>query len=191
MKKIAFPSLLLLALPTLAHAHTGHADPGGLSHGLLHPVGGLDHILAMVAIGLWAVQLGGRALWLVPAAFLATLLVGGALGIENFALPLVEPGILASVLILGLLITFAARVPLLATVPLVGAFGVFHGFAHGAEMPMAISSLAYSVGFLIASAGLIVTGMGVAIGLQSAARASLIRPIGATIAAIGTAFIFI
>lgn len=191
MKKIAFPTLLLFALPTLAHAHSGHLDSGGLSHGLLHPVGGLDHILAMVAIGLWAAQLGGRALWVVPAAFLSTLFIGGALGIENLALPLVEPGILASVLVLGLLITFAARVPLLATIPLVAAFGVFHGFAHGAEMPATLSSLTYSTGFLLTSAGLIATGMALAAGLQSAARASLVRPIGATIAAIGAALILI
>ncbi len=191
MKKFAFPTLLLFALPTLVHAHTGHTDSGGLSHGLLHPVGGLDHILAMVAIGLWAVQLGGRALWVVPAAFLTTLFVGGAMGIENVALPLVEPGILASILILGLLIAFAARVPLAATVPIVAAFGILHGFAHGAEMPVTVSGLAYSTGFIIASTGLIVTGMAFAAGLRSTANATMIRPIGAAIAAIGAAIIFI
>ncbi len=191
MKKFAFPSLLLLGLPTLAHAHVGHGDPGGFSHGLMHPIGGLDHILAMIAIGLWAVQLGGRALWIFPVTFLSTLFLGGILGIEGFALPFIEPGILASVLVLGLLITFAARLPLAATIPLIAAFGIFHGFAHGAEMPVTISSLAYSAGFLLASTGLIVAGMALAAALHGAARASLIRPIGAAIAALGAAFIFI
>src|SRR4051794_14835334 len=101
----------LMALPTAALAHTGHMEPGGFMHGFEHPLGGLDHLLAMVAVGLWAAQVGGRALWALPAAFVASMVLGGFAGMEGLLLPSVELGILGSVLVLGGLVAFQPRLP--------------------------------------------------------------------------------
>src|SRR5581483_9875318 len=130
------PLMLFFILPTLAQAHPGM--PGhthGFSNGFSHPLTGLDHICAMVAVGLWAAQRGGRALWLVPATFVFVMIVGGVFGMGHAGIPCVEQGIAASVLILGILITAAIRLPLAASAAIVGLFALFHGYAHGAEMP--------------------------------------------------------
>ncbi|HEX8311759.1 MAG TPA: HupE/UreJ family protein [Chthoniobacteraceae bacterium] len=171
----------LTLLPNLAHAHPGH-DTAGLAEGFAHPLLGLDHILAMLAVGLWAVQLGGRAFWVVPASFVTSMILGGALGISGMALPFAEQGILASVLILGLLIAAAARLPLVASAVLVGAFSIFHGFAHGAEMPIDASGLSYGGGFVAATA--LLHGAGIAAGLMARqfAQAQWIRAAGGAIA---------
>src|ERR1035437_488964 len=137
-------SLILLALvfiPSLAQAHPGH-NPGW-ANGLLHPVSGLDHICAMIAVGLWAAQRSGRAIWIVPLTFVSVMALGGLLGMNGVRVPLVEQGIAASVLVLGLLIAAAVRLPLAASVLVVGIFAVFHGYAHGAEMPPTASGLTY------------------------------------------------
>ena len=127
-------TLSLVFAPMLAHAHPGH-DASGFSAGVAHPVHGLDHILAMVAVGLWAAQLGGRAKWLVPASFISVMAIGGALGMAGMPLPFAEQGIFASVLILGVLIAAAVRLPLAASMAIVGLFALCHGHAHGLEMP--------------------------------------------------------
>jgi urease accessory protein len=148
-------------LPTAALAHTGIGAAGGFAHGFWHPIGGLDHVLAMVAVGAFAVRLGGRALWLVPAAFVAMMAAGGFAGMERIQLPFVEIGIAVSVVVLGLSVAFQWKLPVAAASALVGLFATFHGYAHGSEMPVDASGLGYAAGFMLATASLHVAGIGV------------------------------
>jgi urease accessory protein len=141
----------------------------------MHPVTGLDHVLAMVAVGILAALLGGRAIWLVPASFVAMAAVGGLLGVQGVPVPFVEFGISASVVLLGLAIALQARLPLGWTVGLVGLFGLYHGYAHGAEMPADASGFAYGVGFLAATAMLHIAGIGLGLGIAHMARRSATR----------------
>lgn len=150
-------------LPRAALAHTGHGDTGGFAHGFMHPIGGLDHVLAMVAVGLYAALLGGRALWLVPATFIGVMAIGGALGIAGYPLPYTEVGIALSVVVLGLAVALRISLPVLAAMALVGVFAIFHGLAHGAEMPQDASGYVYAAGFLLATGFLHCAG--IAIGL--------------------------
>jgi urease accessory protein len=172
--------VITLALsPALAHAHPGH-EVSGFVPGVEHPLMGLDHLLAMIAVGLWAAQLGGRARWAVPASFVGVMSLGGALAMSGWTLPGVEQGILASVLVLGVLVAAAVRLPVAASASLVGAFALFHGFAHGAKMPPNASGLAYGAGFALATAAL--HALGLAFGsLKQAAPA--LRLSGAAVAA--------
>jgi urease accessory protein len=147
--------------PGAALAHTGAGDAHGFAHGLLHPVTGLDHVLAMVMVGVLAWQMGGTARWLVPAAFVALMAAGGALGIAGVAVPMVELGITLSVIVLGAVVALGLRAPVLAAVALVGAFAVFHGHAHGAEMPENAGGLAYGAGFMLGTALLHLAGLGI------------------------------
>jgi urease accessory protein len=133
-----------------AYAHPGH-PPTGFVSGLGHPFLGVDHLLAMIAIGLWAAQQGGRALWAVPSAFAGAMVLGGTLAWSGWALPHVETGIALSVLILGLLIASLRNVPLLAGMTLAGVFALFHGYAHGLEIPQATSPVFYAAGFVLAT----------------------------------------
>jgi urease accessory protein len=180
-----FAAVIVFA-PALAQAHPGHAPGAGFMHGFAHPMTGLDHLLAMLAVGLWAAQLGGRATWLVPAAFVSVMTFGAGLGMSGVHLPLVEQGIIASVFVLGLLIATAARLPLAASAALVGVFALFHGFAHGAEMPVSASGLAYASGFALATVALHVIGFLAG----RATRVEWVRWAGAAIAvaAIGLAW---
>jgi len=170
--------LLALADPAAAHPAAG----SGFAAGLSHPFSGLDHVLAMVAVGLWAAQLGGRAVWLVPAAFVGMMLVGGALGALPVALPAVELGILASVLLLGLMVALSVRLPLALGMALVGVFALCHGHAHGTEMPLAATAATYAIGFAAATAAL--HGIGLGLGLALRSRPA-VRWGGAGIAAAG------
>jgi urease accessory protein len=146
-----------------AFAHPGH-PLNGVAGGAAHPFSGMDHILAMLAVGIWAAQLGGRALWLVPCAFVALMAGGGALGMSvGHPLPGIESGIAASVLVLGLLVAMAVRAPLYISVPLVGFFALFHGFAHGTEMTAGASTMSYAAGFMFATAAL--HAVGIALGV--------------------------
>jgi urease accessory protein len=153
-------------IPTVANAHTGVGDPTGFLHGLEHPIGGLDHILAMLAVGLWAAQIGGKALWLIPGAFVLTMTGSSVLG--HFGLPIsgVEQGILASDFILGLLLLFATRLPLAVSVGIVSILAIFHGYAHGAEMPETASGLTYGIGFIISTAALHLAGIGMGLAID-------------------------
>jgi len=163
--RIAAAAAVLIAMTGAAAAHPGHADAGGFTHGFLHPLGGFDHVLAMVAVGLYAALLGGRALWLVPATFVAVMALGGALGAAGYALPSVEIGIALSVVVLGAVVALRVSLPTLAAMALVGVFAFFHGHAHGAEMPQNALGYAYASGFLLATAALHCTG--IAIGLAA------------------------
>lgn len=190
MKKFSLLLAALLLAPTLAQAHTGVGDTNGFAHGFGHPLTGLDHLLAMIAVGLWAAQIGGRALWAVPLSFVSVMAVGGVLGIAGVPVPFVEQGIATSVLLLGLMIAFAVRMPLGFSVPLVALFAICHGHAHGAEMPASASGLAYAVGFMIATAFLHCIGIGLGILIQRYTAAPVLRLAGAAIAVIGVTFFF-
>jgi len=178
-------SLALFAAitPASAFAHTGVADANGFAHGVMHPVGGLDHILAMVAVGMFAAYLGGRALWLVPATFLAMMAVGGLLGLEAVDLPFVETGIAASVVVLGLALAMRWTPPIAGAMALAGAFALFHGHAHGEEIPADASGLGYASGFMLATALLHAIGIGLGV-IGAEARVAL-RVGGGAIAAAG------
>ncbi len=164
-------ALAFALLPGAADAHTGIGATAGFSHGFMHPFGGVDHLLAMVAVGMLAAQWGGRALWLLPASFLTTMAAGGALGMTGIALPHVEIGIGLSVVVLGLLVALGVRLPLAAAMLLVPLFAIFHGHAHGAEMPADGSGVAYGFGFLAATALLHVAGIGAGLALAIYDRA--------------------
>ncbi|WP_026362953.1 HupE/UreJ family protein [Methylopila sp. M107] len=156
------PALGLAAalVPSIAFAHTGHGDTVGFAAGAGHPVDGLDHVLAMVMVGVFAFQLGGRAVWLVPATFVGVMAAGGALGMAGVNLPFVETAIALSVIVLGAAVAFGVKAPVAAAMALVGAFAVFHGYAHGAEMPGAAGGAAYAAGFMLATAALHALGVG-------------------------------
>lgn len=164
-----------------AAAHGLDAAGGGFAAGFGHPLLGLDHLLAMIAVGLWASQLGGRGLWQVPAAFVVMLAVGAGLALAGVPLPAVEPGIMASLLVLGLLVAFAVRLPTAAGMALVALFALCHGHAHGAEMPAAASAWLYGGGFVLATAALHATGAV----LGWAASPRLTRAAGAAVAGLG------
>jgi len=153
--------------------------------GVEHPFSGLDHILAMVAVGLWAAQLGGRALWSIPLTFVLTMAAGGALGFLGVPLPMVELGIASSVVVLGVLVALASRLPLAVSMVLVGLFALFHGYAHGAEMAAESSALWYGLGFMLATATLHAIGIGMALAAGRGVPARLVRVGGAAIAASG------
>ncbi|MFG1190293.1 HupE/UreJ family protein [Xanthobacter flavus] len=158
--RTAAAAAALTLLPQFAFAHTGVGDVHGFSHGFAHPLGGLDHLLAMVTVGIFAWQLGGRAVWAVPATFVGLMAVGGALGISGIDVPFVELGIALSVIVLGGVVAFGVKAPLAAAMAMVGFFAIFHGHAHGAEMPADASGLAYGLGFMSATALLHVAGLG-------------------------------
>ncbi len=178
---------LLLLSSQAALAHPGHGDAAGLAQGFSHPLSGADHLLAMVAVGLLAAARGGRALWAVPLAFLGMMAVGGVLGAAGIALPFVETGIGLSVIAFGLAAAFGAGLPLAAALALVGAFAVFHGHAHGAEMPETASGLAYGLGFLAASALLHLAGIGLGLVAGRVAHGRALPFAGAAVAVAGVA----
>jgi urease accessory protein len=155
-------ALLLAAASSAALAHTESGQATGFLTGLLHPVSGLDHVLAMVAVGLWGAQLGAPAIWLLPVTFPMVMALGGVLGLLGMPLPGVELGIAASAILLGAAVMTERRPPLLAAVVLVGFFAVFHGHAHGTELPPGQSGLLYSLGFVVATGCL--HAIGIAIG---------------------------
>ena len=140
-------TLFVAATPALAH--TGVGSVSGFSAGFGHPIGGLDHVLAMVAVGILAAQLGGKSAWLVPASFVTMMVIGGILGINGVHVPFVELGIVGSVIILGAVIALGRELPMGLAMALVGLFAIFHGHAHGTEMPMDASGLEYAFGFII------------------------------------------
>ena len=182
LKRI-FGTLALLLTPAIAFAHPGHGD-NGLIAGISHPLGGLDHLLAMLAVGLWAAQQQGAARWVLPCTFVGTLLMGGLLGFEGLNLPALESGIAASVLALGLAVALAVRPPLSVAVAATALFALFHGVAHGLELPDMSSPWTYAAGFVVATAALHAAGYAVVRVLPQAA-APLVRVAGAASAVTG------
>jgi urease accessory protein len=165
IRRESLPTLTLLILastllaPASVSAHNPAGVAGGFLSGFLHPLTGIDHILAMVAVGIWGAQLGAPAIWALPVAFPLVMSVGGAMGVRGVPLAGVEIGIAASALLLGLMVFTEARPSLVAAALIVGFFAIFHGYAHGTELPRAANPLAYGVGFVLATGMLHVSGI--------------------------------
>ena len=174
-------SMMGVAMPALAH--TGGHAASGLVDGFAHPFAGLDHMLAMVAVGLFAAVLGGRALWAVPASFVSMMLVGGIMGFTGIEIPAVEAGIALSVVIFGAVLAAGVRCVISVAVMLAGMFAIFHGRAHGAEMPMEAAAGLYCLGF--ASATILLHGAGLAVGTVLSHRQMIHRWAGAGISIAG------
>jgi urease accessory protein len=175
MKLSRFLALAVFTLPVLAQAHPGHEGhelTWDFASGAVHPLLGWDHLLAMVAVGIWAAQLGGRSRWLVPTAFVGVMIIGATFGHAGFAFAGVEQSIAASVLILGLLITSAAKMSAPASAAVVGAFALFHGVAHGAAMPVSANGLSYGFGFVASTVFLHVMGFALGLALKSHKQAT-------------------
>jgi urease accessory protein len=174
MKRAAVTTfvIFLILAPAAALAHPGHDGKGGLVHGFVHPVTGIDHVLAMIAVGVLAALYGGRALWLVPMSFLFVIAAAGAIGIAGIPVQIVEAGIGLSIVVLGLMIAFQTEPPTLVAMAIVGFFALFHGYTHGSEMPNGLAGLSFATGFLIATALLLSAGAGLGLLLQ---RRSLSR----------------
>lgn len=180
--------VLLLASDAFAHVRGGEA--GGFSSGFMHPISGLDHVLAMVAVGLWGAQLGAPAMWLLPVAFPLVMAIGGFLGFVGVHIPGVEVGIALSALLLGAAVAVSLRPPLAASIALVCVFAIFHGHAHGTELPPGQDALLYSVGFVVATGCL--HALGIAIGTMNRWTwgGATLRVLGAGIALGGTLFLW-
>jgi len=174
--------LSLLAAP--AYAHIGVGDTSSFAAGIAHPLFGLDHLVVMIAVGAWAALKGGRALWAWPISFVSVMLIGGGLGMAGMAVPFVEPAILASVVALGLFVALAVDLPVWVGGAIVGLFALFHGHAHGTEIPVSAGGLDYAAGFALATAGLHLVGIAMAAGFGGRFRV-LARAAGAVSAAVG------
>ena len=182
--------IFLLLLPATASAHTEGGAVGGFISGFKHPVTGLDHIVAMVAVGLWGAFLGGRAMWLLPVVFPVVMAFGGALGVMGVPIPFVEKGIALSGIILGLMVAFAARPSLKYAAIIVGIFAIFHGHAHGTELPTAANPMTYAVGFVISTGLLHLSGIALGLLTRWPWGKVVVRIGGAAIALIGVGFLF-
>jgi urease accessory protein len=174
---------LLVAVATPAFAHVGDHAMSGFFSGFLHPFGGIDHTLAMLGVGLFAAALGAQALWALPISFIGMMLIGGGIGLLDLDIPAMESGIAASVFILGAIVALGWRWSASAAVALVGVFAVFHGYAHGAEIPAGADAVVYGLGFSLASMTLHIAGS--AIGLLALRSRVIVRLAGASIAATG------
>lgn len=190
MRQILSAFILVAAslAATPAFAHSGHGT-SSLAAGLAHPFNGLDHLLAMIGVGLWAMQLGGRNLWAVPLAFVATMAVGACGSLLGLPLPQVELGIAGSVVAIGLLVGFGAKLPSGMAAALVALFAFFHGHAHGSELPEAASALGYGLGFVISTT--LLHGIGLSLGFVPGrwAKPGLARSAGFVSAALGGAWL--
>ncbi|HYN60309.1 MAG TPA: HupE/UreJ family protein [Rubrivivax sp.] len=181
-------ALLAAGWAQAAFAHVQQAEAAGLLTGLLHPVSGLDHVLAMVAVGLWGGQLGMPAIWVLPVAFPLVMALGGLLGFLGAPVPGVEVGIAASAIVLGAAVAFELRAPLVVAALLVGCLAIFHGHAHGTELPPGQSALLYSMGFVIATGCLHALGIGIGTVHSRPWGRQLLRVAGAAVAAGGAFF---
>ena len=190
MKRAAVTTFVIFFVfaPAAALAHPGHDGAGGLAHGFFYPLTGIDHVLAMIAVGVLAAQYGGRALWLVPVSFLVAMAAAGAIGMAGIPVQIVEAGIGLSVVILGLMIAFQIKPPRLVAMVVVGFFALFHGYAHGSEMPGGLAGLSFAAGLLGATALLLGAGVGLGLLLQRRTLSRrLIQAGGGAMALVGIA----
>ena len=187
MRAILVLAAILTA--TAAQAHTGEGVAGGFVSGFLHPLFGWDHVVAMVAVGLWGAVLGLPALWLLPVVFPVVMAMGGALGVAGVPLAAVETGIALSGVVLGLLVAFAVRAPLWVAAVVVGAFAIFHGHAHGTELPVAADPVAYAAGFVISTGLLHLAGIAIGLLWGRPWGAWAVRGAGALVAGVGASFL--
>jgi len=179
----------LLAMAETAFAHEQQGVPAGLASGFLHPLTGLDHLAAMVAVGLWGAQLGAPAIWILPITFPLVMAVGGVLGVLGIPLPMPEVVIALSALVLGVAVAARLRLPFAIAAVVVGVFAIFHGHAHGAELPKSANALAYGVGFVVATGLLHLCGITIGTLSRSPAGGRLIQALGASIAVLGCYFL--
>jgi urease accessory protein len=185
MKRILAFTALFACVASPAFAHVGVGSTASFAAGIAHPLSGLDHISVMVAVGLWAALKGNRALWVWPATFVGVMLVGGALGMAHVPIPFVEPGILASVVALGLLVALAVDLPVWLGALVIGVFAIFHGHAHGSEVAENIGGIEYMAGFALATASLHAVGVGFGLTMRRARLRPMIRVTGAACVLIG------
>jgi urease accessory protein len=176
-------TLALVATPAFAHPNSGLGV--GFVSGFTHPLTGIDHILAMVAVGIWGTQLRKPAIWLLPVTFPLVMSLGGALGVRGVPLPGVEIGVAASAAVLGLMIVLSARPPIAVAAAIVGSFAIFHGYAHGVELPKAAYPLAYGVGFVLSTGLLHITGIALGLIERWPIGVKALRGMGAGISAVG------
>jgi urease accessory protein len=186
---VCMSALVLLAGGGPALAHTGGSIGGGLLGGFTHPLFGPDHVAAMVAVGLWGAFLGPPAIWLLPIVFPLVMAVGGVIGILGIPLPDVERAIAGSAIVLGLAVALAQRTPLWFAAALVGFFAIFHGYAHGAELPPGANAVAFSLGFVVATGLLHLTGISFGLLVRWPAGQVAVRIAGVAIALVGAAFL--
>ncbi len=187
-------SVIALALAVFAaapaYAHVGTGDLGGFASGFEHPIFGVDHLLAMLAVGIWGAQMGGRAMWTLPVTFPLVMAFGGILGMTGVPMPNVELGVALSMLVLGLAIAFAWRPFEPVALLIIAAFAIFHGYAHGAELPAAADPAAYSVGFVVATGMIHVTGIAIGLLIGKLLDGWVSRGLGGAIAAGGLYFLW-
>jgi len=182
-------SLLLCIVSFSALAHSSEGAEGGFISGFLHPVFGWDHVIAMVAVGLWGAFLGIPAMWVLPVVFPMVMALGGVLGILGIGIPRVETGIAASAIVLGGSVALAARPPLWIAAVIVGIFAIFHGHAHGTELPQAANPLAYSVGFVLSTGLLHLSGIAFGLLVRWPSGRIAVRTCGAIISVLGCLFL--
>jgi urease accessory protein len=188
--KTAAVCLLSLVFAASAHAHADAATlAGGFATGFMHPVLGWDHVAAMVAVGLWGAFLGDRAVWTLPVVFPVVMAGGGVLGLLGVPMPFVEAGIALSAIVIGAMIATASRPPLWVAAIVVGAFAIFHGYAHGAELPEAANPLLYTAGFMVATGLLHVGGIVLGLAVRWPTGAKVVRGMGALISLAGVGFL--
>ncbi|MEO8614142.1 MAG: HupE/UreJ family protein [Luteolibacter sp.] len=182
--------LLLFVLPSTADAHSAQGSIGGFVSGFKHPLTGLDHIVAMVAVGLWGAFLGGRAMWTLPVVFPVVMAFGGAMGVLGLPLPAVETGIALSGIVLGAMVALAAKPPLWVAAVIVGIFAIFHGHAHGTELPEAANAMTFAIGFVISTGLLHLSGIAFGLLVKWPWGRVAVRAGGVVISLIGFAFLF-
>jgi urease accessory protein len=185
MKRLVPIAMLLVLAAGPAIAHVGHGSTASFTAGLGHPLGGLDHVTVMVMVGLWAGLKGGRAIWVWPAVFVGVMLVGGVVGMEGVPVPFVEPGILASVVALGLLVALAVDFPVAVGAGILAVLALFHGHAHGSEVADTLNGVEYMAGFALATAALHLAGIGFAATMTHFSLRPAIRVVGALCLPIG------
>ena len=182
--------MVLALAPALAGAHEEAGQAAGFLAGLVHPVSGLDHVLAMIAVGLWGAVLGLPAIWVLPVAFPLVMAVGGLMGLLGFPLPGVEVGIAVSAIVLGVMVLAEVRPPLWLAAAIVAFFAVFHGHAHGRELPEGTSALLYSLGFVVATGVLHAVGILIGVAHRWAAGRQIVRVAGGGVALAGLLFLW-
>jgi urease accessory protein len=180
---------MLVLFAGSASAHEGAGISGGFFSGFMHPILGWDHVVAMVAVGLWGAFLGSPAIWILPVVFPLVMAFGGALGVMGVPIPAIETGIAASAVVLGAMVAFAVRPPIWIAALIVGAFAIFHGHAHGTELPDAANPLAYSLGFVIATGLLHLSGIAFGLLVRWPAGKVAVQAGGGMIALAGVGFL--
>ena len=180
---------IFMAFNSVAMAHTGTGVAGGFSSGFMHPILGWDHVVAMVAVGLWGAFLGGNAIWILPITFPMVMAFGGALGVIGVPIPFIETGIALSAIVLGAMVAFAARPPIWVAAVIVGLFAIFHGHAHGTELPNSANPLAYSLGFVLSTGVLHLCGIAFGFIVKWPAGKIVVRAVGGAIGLVGVGFL--